>query len=250
MIELTGYSLSYLQFAIILFVAVLSGMGKAGLYGAGMISVPLMAFAFGSKDSTGILLLLLIIADLFAVVIYRRDANWKFLRQLLPAACLGIVAATFLGAVIDDLAFQRVMGIVILGCIVLMIRQELQKSTLAPSWSAFAPATGVMGGFTSMIGNLGAPVMAIYLLAMRLPKREFLGTAAWFFLTVNLIKVPFHVLAWGTLDTSAAMLAIFFIPLVGLGVWFATLAVRYINEVLFRRFVIMMTLVSAIALLI
>ena len=249
MIELTGYSLSNLQFAIILLVAILSGMGKAGLYGAGLISVPLMAFAFGSKDSTGILLLLLIIADLFAVVIYRRDANWKFLRQLLPAACVGIVVGTLLGAVIDDLTFQRVMGVVIVTCIVLMIRQELKESKQVPSWSAFAPTTGVMGGFTSMIGNLGAPVMAIYLLAMRLPKREFLGTAAWFFLTVNLIKVPFHVFAWGTLDTHAAMLAICFIPLVGLGVWFATFAVRYINEVLFRRIVIVMTLLSAIVLL-
>ena len=249
MLDFAGFTLSYLQIMLLACVAILSGMGKAGLYGAGLISVPLMAFALGGKDSTGILLLLLIIADIFAVVIYRRDANWVFLRQLLPAACVGIVFATIVGAAIDDQTFQRAMAIVIVVCVVLMVVQELRNSNFVPSWPGFASSMGIVGGFTSMIGNLGAPVLALYFLAMRVPKREFLGTAAWFFLSVNLIKVPFHVYAWHTINFNTVILSLSFLPLIGLGVYLATWLVRYINEVYFRRFVIMMTLLSAVVLL-
>lgn len=249
MFEFADFSLSYLQLLLLACVAVLSGMGKAGLYGAGLISVSLMAFAFGAKDSTGILLILLILADIFAVIIYRRDANWGFLRQLLPAACIGIVLATFFGTSIDDRTFQRAMAIVIVVCIVMMVLQEFRRSEFLPSWPGFASSIGVMGGFTSMVGNLGAPVLALYFLAMRVPKREFLGTAAWFFLSVNIIKVPFHVYAWKTIDLNTLLLCLIFVPLIGLGVRLATWVIAYINEVFFRRFVIIMTFISAVLLL-
>ena len=250
MIEFANFSLSYYQLAVLLIVALLSGMGKAGLYGAGMVSIPLMAFVFGGKDSTGILLLLLIVADFFAVVIYRRDANWKSLRQLLLAAFIGVLVATYAGSVIDDETFKRFMAIAIIICIVLMVLQETRKTSRIPFWSGFAPAIGVAGGFTSMIGNLGAPVLALYFLAMRVPKQEFLGTAAWFFLTINLIKVPFHVVAWKTINMNTAILCLSFVPIVGLGVWLATLVVKHINEVFFRRLVITMTVISAVVLLV
>ncbi len=249
MLEFAGFTLSYYQLALLLLVAILSGMGKAGLYGAGLISVSLMAFAFGGKDSTGILLLLLIAADLFAVAIYRRDANWELLRQLLFAAFFGVVIATYAGSIIDDETFKRFMAIAIVICVILMIRQEMKDAKLVPSWSGFAPSVGVAGGFTSMIGNLGAPVLALYFLAKRVPKREFLGTAAWFFLAINLAKVPFHVLAWNTINIDTLLLTIAFVPFVGAGVWFATIVVKHINEVLFRRLVIVVTLVSAVVLI-
>ncbi len=249
MTDLLGVSLSQTQWVILLLVAILSGMGKAGIYGAGMISVPLMAFAFGSKDSTGILLTLLIFADVFAVMIYRRDANWSMLRQLLPTAFVGVLIGTYAGAVIDDVSFQRIMAIVILVCVALMLWQELRKSSVVPAWRGFAPGMGVTGGFTTMVGNLGGPVLALYLLAMRVPKREFLGTAAWFFLTINLLKVPFHVVVWETIDWQSFLLTLLFLPLVGLGIYLGVVLVKRINEVLFRRFVIAMTFVSALVLL-
>jgi len=85
---------------------------------------------------------------------------------------------------------------------------------------------------------------------MRIPKREFLGTAAWFFLTINLLKVPFHVGVWQTIDWQTLFLTILFLPLVGLGIYLGLLVVKRINEVWFRRFVITMTFVSAIVLLV
>ncbi len=250
MADLIGFSVSNLQMGVLILVAILSGMGKAGIYGAGMLSVPMMALAFGSRDSTGILLLLLIFADLFAVVIYRRDANWSMLRQLIPTAFMGVLIGTYAGTKINDAVFQMLMAIIILICVTLMIWQEFRASVRVPSWRGFAPSMGVSGGFTTMVGNLGGPVIALYLLAMRIPKREFLGTAAWFFLTINLLKVPFHVGVWQTIDWQTLFLTILFLPLVGLGIYLGLLVVKRINEVWFRRFVITMTFVSAIVLLV
>ena len=42
-----------------------------------------------------------------------------------------------------------------------------------------------------MVANAAGPVTMIYLLSMRLPKNEFIGTSAWFFFILNWLKVPF-----------------------------------------------------------
>jgi len=57
------------------------------------------------------------------------------------------------------------------------------------SW--FAAMIGMTAGVTTMLANAAGPVMTAYLLAMRLPKHEFIGTGAWYFLMINCLKVPF-----------------------------------------------------------
>jgi len=101
-----------------------------------------------------------------------------------------------------------------------------------------------------MVGNLAGPVMALYLLAMRFPKKEFIGTAAWFFMAINLIKVPFHVFVWETVSFESVMLNMIFLPAVLLGGWLGIKIVTILSEQLFRNFVIVMTFVAAIAMLI
>ena len=53
--------------AIVLSVALLLGMAKTGVHGAGLLSVPLLAIAFGGKISSGLMLPMLVIADVFGV---------------------------------------------------------------------------------------------------------------------------------------------------------------------------------------
>jgi len=101
-----------------------------------------------------------------------------------------------------------------------------------------------------MVGNLAGPVMALYLLAMRFPKNQFIGTAAWFFLVINLIKVPFHVFAWNTITINSFMLTAMLIPAVGAGAYIGIWVVGKINEKLYRWFIIFMTAVAALAMLI
>ena len=44
-----------------------------------------------------------------------------------------------------------------------------------------------------MTANAAGPVMTLYLSAAGIDKRRFVGTSAWFFLIVNLAKVPFSI---------------------------------------------------------
>jgi len=137
--------------------AVMVGTTKTGMPGLGILIVPLMALVLPTRQSTGILLGILILADLFAITYHRRNARWGHVLRLLPAAFAGIVA-----------------GYVPI-----------------PTQWWFAVALGFMAGVTTMMANAAGPVMIIYLLAMRLPKVEFVGTGAWFFFVVNWLKVPF-----------------------------------------------------------
>lgn len=67
MIELFSYSLSYPTLALLFIVAFFIGMTKTGVHGASMFAVPVLAIIFGGKASAGLMLPMLIMADLFAV---------------------------------------------------------------------------------------------------------------------------------------------------------------------------------------
>ena len=228
MIELFSYSLSTAEFSLLMLVAVLIGMGKVGVAGCGMIAVPLLVIIFGGKASTGVLLPILIFADFFGVYHYHQHANWKHLKALLPTAMIGVLIGTAVGNVIDDNAFRLIMGVIIFVCLAIMVWQERAAEARVPSSPLFAYSIGVLGGFATMVGNLAGPIMILYLLAMRFPKNEFIGTAAWFFLVINISKVPFHIWSWETIDLNSFLLDLTTIPAIALGAWLGILIVRTI----------------------
>ena len=166
-----------------------------------------MAFAFGAKVSTGLLLPLLNAGDVLAVSIYRRHADWPQLAKMLPWAVAGLVLGTFVGGYLPDAVFRRLMGVMILVLVALMAfldyRKAWDKVPIHSPW--FSIIAGLSAGFTTMVGNAAGPVMSLYLLSMRLPKASFIGTGAWFFLIVNLIKVPLQVFFWHNMSAASLL---------------------------------------------
>lgn len=215
-----------------------------------MAAVPLLAIAFGGKASAGIALPMLIMADLFAVAYYHRHANWGLLIKLFPWAAVGVVVGTSIGHIIDDQQFRTVMGVIIFASLGLMIWMERGNKESVPNSLWFTATMGVLGGFTTMVGNLAGPVMALYLLSARLPKNEYIGTAAWFFLVVNLFKVPFHVFAWNTITVDSFLLNLGTLPLIAVGAACGIWVVKRIAERFYRVFVIATTAVSAVLMVI
>lgn len=181
MLPIFSFNLTYTEVTIILAVALLTGMSKTGVFGAGMLSVPLLAVVFGGQLSSGILLPMLIIADVFGVWYYHRHASWQHLKILFPWAAAGVVLGTVLGKYIDDTVFKVIMASTIVVSVIIMVWLERLSPDRIPQQKSFAIATGVAGGFTSMVGNLAGSVMSVYLLSVRLPKNVFIGTTAWFF---------------------------------------------------------------------
>ncbi len=101
-----------------------------------------------------------------------------------------------------------------------------------------------------MVGNLAGSIMALYLLSMRLPKNEYIGTAAWFFLVINLFKVPFHVFSWQSIDLNSFLLNLLGLPFIALGAYMGIVIVKRISDTHYRYFIIAMTAIAAAFMLI
>jgi len=246
MIEIFSYSITYYTALLLACVAFFVGMAKTGVSGISMFSVPLLALAFGGKASSGLMLPLLIMADVFAVIYYHRSANWYYLKKLFPWAALGVIMGTVIGQYVNDQFFRQLMGLIIFVSLVLMIWQEQSKKVNIPDYMWFAVLMGLLGGITTMVGNLAGVVMALYLLSMRLPKNEYIGTAACFFLVVNLFKVPFHVYVWETITIDSFLLNLVSLPFIALGAFAGVAIVKRIPNTQYRWWVISMTALAAI----
>lgn len=240
------YTLTIPELILFFSAAVLVGMAKTGVHGAGMIAVPMLAMIFGGQKSSGILLPILCFADILGVIYYHQHASRQQLIKLFPAAALGIIAGTIAGNYINDHAFKFVMAVIIVVIVVLMIWMERTKKAKVPSGYWFSRFTGFAGGFTSMIGNLAGSVMALYFLSVRMPKAVYIGTTAWFFLVINFFKVPFHVFVWETITAESVLLDLVTIPFILLGAVAGVLIVRRIGETYYRWFIITMTLIAAL----
>lgn len=249
MFDLFGYSLSYPHLALIFLVAFLIGMAKTGVHGTALFAVPILAVVFGGKTSVGLMLPLMIFADFFAVKYYHRDANWNYLFKLFPSAAIGIFVGTWLGDEIDDQVFVRVMSGIVFTSLILMIWMKRLNKDKIPDYLWFAVVMGFLGGVATMIGNLAGPLMALYLLSMGLPKNEYIGTAAWFFLVVNLFKVPFHVLSWHTITVDSFLLSLSGLPFIAIGAWSGLWVVKRIQEKHYRWLVICMTAIASVSML-
>ena len=243
--------LAWYGWALLALAAVVIGMSKTALPGAGVLAVATFAAVLPAKQSTGTILLLLITADLFAVTMYRRNANWRALARLAPAVLAGVLLGVVFLAVTDDAWVKRVIGVILLAVVaVTLLRGRLSGAAGAPGSHGFAAATyGTLGGFTTMVANAAGGVMSMYFLAVRFPVKEFLGTAAWFFFLVNVSKVPFSI-GLGLIAPAGLMIdALLVVPVVAGALVGRRIAGR-LDHRLFERLVIAFTIVGAVYLLV
>ena len=247
--ELAG-SLSFADWAVLVMAALFIGMAKTGIFGLGTLVPPILAAVFGGKVSAGLLLPMLSMADIFAVHYYNRHASWPHLWKLFPFAAIGVFIAIWVGAVINDNAFKSIMAVFILGGIPVMIWREQMKDArpLSGNWWS-GSFFGVTGGFSTMIGNTAGPIMSLYLLAMQLPKNVLIGTGAWFFLVINLFKIPFHIFVWETITFESVSVNLVLWPVILIGGFLGIRLVRIIPEKPFRWLIIIMTALASLRLL-
>ncbi len=246
-----GFEYSVLQWLLFGFCAILVGMSKVGIPGISMFYIPVLALIFGGKPSTGILLPMLMMADIFGVSYYHRHAEWKYLVKLLPWAFAGIGIGLWIGKLINDEWFKNIIAILVFAGVGIMLWRERKASiNYFPDTWWFAATTGILGGFATMIGNVAGPIFTIYMLAMHLPKNSFIGTGAWFFLIVNFFKFPLQVWIWKNIGWETIIMDLFMLPAIALGAFLGIWIVRRIKDNTYRAFVIIITVISAFLLLI
>jgi uncharacterized protein len=223
------------------------GVAKTGIPALGILLAPLFAEVLPARVSTGALLPLLILADAFAVLFWRRHGSWKHLIRLLPWALVGIVAGYFAMGRINDQQMRYVMGGIVLVMLGVHVYREyvLGKDAPIPTSWWFAAIAGFLAGATTMIANAAGPVTMIYLLSMRLPKNEFIGTSAWFFFILNWSKVPFS-LNLGLINADSLLFDAVLAGAVVAGAVGGLFLAKRIPEKAFMIVVQALTLVSAV----
>ncbi len=244
------YSLDVIQWFFAFLAAFTLGMGKAGIKGLGPIIVTLMALVFGGKASTGVLIPLMILADIFAVIYYNRYTEWHYLKRFLPMMLIGVLLGVWWGDNVSEVFFKQLMAFFILLTVVIMVWMEKRQSIKIPKHWTFATGMGLISGITSMIGNLAGSFANIYFLAMRLPKNAFIGTAAWLFFIINVFKLPFHIFVWKTVSIQTLWINLYLIPAILIGFFVGVKITSVIKNETYRKFILFVTAIGALLILI
>ena len=190
-------------------------------------------------------------ADIMAVAYYKRIADWKTVAKLLPTALLGFLVALFVDKLVPAQGFRQLMGWTLALAMAVMIWSEIfgKENRWMHKWW-YSALFGLLGGFTTMIGNAAGPVMSVYLLSMRKEKMEYIGINAWFFLVVNLLKVPFQIFAWDNITWGSFSLNLLMLPVIGIGALLGIRLVKLFPEKAFRRFIQIVTILSVAMMLV
>ncbi|MEU9748979.1 sulfite exporter TauE/SafE family protein [Streptomyces niveus] len=248
-------TISMWEFVALAAAAALVGFSKTAVSGANTVSLAVFAAVLPARESTGVLLPILIVGDTIAVLTYRRHAHWPTLWRLFPAVAGGVVVGTVFMVWADDGAVRVSIGSILLlmAGVTIWRRRHPPEEDDPPETASLkgrvkARSYGVLGGFTTMVANAGGPVMSLYLLSAGFRKLGFLGTSAWFFLIVNTAKVPFSV-GLGLIDLDSllldALLVLFVLP----GAVLGKLCVDRIDQRVFERLVIGATVLGGLQLL-
>lgn len=141
------------DWSILFISALLIGISKTGIQGISMLAVPLMAINFGAKPSTGLILPILCMADLVAVLYYRRIAEWKYILKLLPSALAGFAVALLVDRLIPPEGFKRLMGGCLFVVLLIMFWSEWKgKDNKLSTYWWYGPAFGLHNNYDPYAG--------------------------------------------------------------------------------------------------
>ena len=243
------FELNLFDFSVVAFCAFLLGISKSGIKGIATLIVTGFALIYGAKNSTGILMPLLLVGDIFAITYYKSYVDWSYIIKLIPWMVFGVLIGVIGGSYISDDLFKYGMAVIILFSVSLMYLMESKKEKKIPKNLIFVSSMGTLAGFTTMVGNLAGAFSNIYFLAIRIPKNTFIGTAAWLFFIINSFKIPFHIWSWGTINEASILKSIQLVPFVILGLVVGVILVKKINDNTFRKLILFLTAFGGILIL-
>src|SRR5580693_9015752 len=237
-----------LQWSLAVFSAFCIGFAKSGFSGAGLVNVLVMAQLFGPRESTGVVLPMLICGDILSVIAFHQHARWPLVWRMLPPTVIGVIAGYLaMLKLTDGRVFGPIIGWIVLIMVVLQaIRRWCPRAfEKAPHTRRFAWSMGVTSGVTTMLANGAGPIMTLYFLAIETPKYALVGTSAWMFLIINSFKVPF---SWnlGLIHGSSLLFNLVLVPAIVVGTFTGRWLIRFIKQDLFEALLLIFAAVAAL----
>jgi uncharacterized membrane protein YfcA len=238
-------SLEPWQWAVAVGAALIVGISKSGIGGLGILAVVLFTLMMPAKQATGTVLPLLCFGDIVASSIYGRHAKWIHVWRLFPWTAAGVVLGWLAFDRVNDRQAQALIGTIILGLVVMQLARRRWGGHETEHGAWFAPTIGVLAGFTTLVANAAGPLMVVYMLAMRLPKLDWVGTSAVFFLLLNLFKVPFMI-NLGLIHSTSFAFNLWLAPVVLAGAWFGRKLVMKIDQRAFENLALALSLIAGL----
>lgn len=231
---------------VLIAVAILVGFVKTGLPAGGIFVPVLMALTFPARASVAILLPYLIVGDVIAVYLYRYSANLQEVKRVFPWIFVGIMIGICILGIVDEKLFKRIFGGLILFLILFDTIRGSLKNSHFPNWAK--RSLGMSAGVATAMANAAGPLMAVYLLMMKLDKRAFMGTTAVLFCVVNLSKAPLY-LTLGLFEIHYVILWALTAPGIVLGAYLGKHFVDRISQSTFTLLIRLLTLTAGAVLI-
>lgn len=231
-------------------VTFLVGLSKGGLGGAaGAMTTPLLALILPVSKVVGLLLPILILADIFAVALHWRRWNVRLVALLLPGAVVGITIGTFFIIQAPADVLRPALGVIVLLFALYKILETRLVWTMtyhSRNWHGLL--AGSISGFSSALAHTGGPPVRIYLLMQKVSPATFVATSALFFMIINWIKVPYYLYA-GLFDFELLSSFLWFLPLIPVGAWFGRWIAYRVEQQTFERVIIFFLIFNALLLI-
>lgn len=225
------------------FAALLIGVAKTGVPGIGAFIVPLLVITVGdARYAAAWTVGILITGDIIAVVYWHRHAQVRTLLSLIPWVAIGMAGGAWALA-LSEVTLRRMVGVIILMMVLLSLLQPHRRVVAGGHNSLY----GIPAGFATTVANAAGPVMNLYLLSKRLPKEQFVATAAWFFLIVNVSKIPIYS-GYGLFTRESLMFDLTMVPIVACGTATGIWLIRRIPQRVFDLLILVLTLAASVAL--
>jgi uncharacterized membrane protein YfcA len=232
-------------------VAFLIGLSKGGLGGtAGALATPLMALVLPADVVIGLILPILMLADIFAVALHWRRWNGHLIILLIPGAIVGVTIGTVFITNAPTELLRTFLGVIVLLFALYKIFEKriLRTINYEPrNWHGLL--AGTITGFSSALAHTGGPPVSIYLLMQRVTPAVFIGTSALFFFILNWIKVPYYLYA-GLFDFDLLRQIAWILPLVPIGVWTGRWLAYRVDRQTFENIIVGLLFINGIMLIV
>jgi uncharacterized membrane protein YfcA len=235
--------------------SIVLGLSKTCVPSAGAFGVALLATVLPPLPSTGVALPVLLVGDLIAIRMYARHVDLRLLVRLIPSVVVGLGAGFALIRLADAGLVARLIGAILLvSAAAELIRRRRARlpvtgvglPTEPGGVRARGPVSLLLGagaGLSTMVANAGGPMMTLYLLRMRVTTLAFLGTVAWFFFVVNMLKLPFSI-GLGLITAKSLVISATLVPGMVVG---AVAGRRLVQHLSPERFELVALVATAVA---